>query len=126
MRANGVAGACMYVSVMLNVSLATAMEPVIMQHKRLPYKVVKPRIQDSATGNSYRLDWCYNSAKNCGKMAANEYCRSSTVFAVPYEKATKWEMDPDIGARTPTWVMGDHKVCDQSFCDGFAYITCSD
>ncbi len=94
MRANGVTAICAYVLVILAVSLATAGERIPTQHKRAPRKVVRPRIQDPATGNSYRLDWCYNVAKNCGETAANEYCRSSTVFAVPYKKAIKMEHGP--------------------------------
>jgi hypothetical protein len=67
----------------------------------------------------YRLDWCYTWAQNCGRGAADAFCRANG-----HSRASNWQMDPDIGAREPTYVIGDRKVCNQSFCDGFKWIQC--
>ncbi|MCP4345286.1 MAG: hypothetical protein GY795_07140 [Desulfobacterales bacterium] len=75
-----------------------------------------PKIKD------YRLDWCLHWAKQCGKPAANAWCSKKMGKADGY--AIKWEIDPDIGASFSTYVMGDEKICNKEFCDGFKYITC--
>jgi len=72
------------------------------------------------TINGYRLDWCRKWAQDCGKGAADAFCRK-----MGYTEAIAFEEDNDIGARSPTYVIDDGKICNQSFCDGFKYITCS-
>lgn len=69
--------------------------------------------------NGYRVDFCRNWGEGCGEVAANAFCLTQG-----YEAATAFAADNDIGASTPTQTLGDHKVCDQAFCDGFLSISC--
>jgi len=69
--------------------------------------------------NGYRVDICYNWGRNCGQIAANQFCQIQG-----YQRAIGFEQDADIGARTPTLVVGDNKLCSQNFCDGFKHIDC--
>ena len=62
----------------------------------------------------YRLDLCLHWGRECGQAAA-EACDGHVV---------EWKTAPDIGASSPTYVMGDDKVCTENFCDGFKFITC--
>jgi hypothetical protein len=66
-----------------------------------------------------RLDWCYNWGVGCGKQAADAWCVSKG-----YQNATNFGIANDIGASTPTRLIGTGAVCDQGFCDGFSQITC--
>jgi hypothetical protein len=66
-----------------------------------------------------RLDWCFNWGVGCGKQAADAWCVSKG-----YSAATNFQIANDIGAATPTRLIGTGAVCDQGFCDGFAFITC--
>ena len=69
--------------------------------------------------NGYRLDWCRIWGQDCGKGAADAFCRK-----MGFKKAMSFEEDYDIGAKSPTYVMDSGKICNQGFCDGFKYITC--
>ncbi len=69
-----------------------------------------------------RLDWCLHWGKECGKPAANAWCQRKMGKADGY--VIKWQIAPDIGASSPTYVLGDRKVCNKPFCDGFKSITC--
>jgi len=69
--------------------------------------------------NRYRLDWCHKWATDCGQSAADAFCRSKGL-----RRAKAFEQDPDIGHRSPTYVLGTGQVCDQGFCDGFKFIEC--
>jgi len=69
--------------------------------------------------NGNRVDWCLNWATGCGQQAADAFCQwKGLSHAVNFTEA------PDIGASTPTRLMGTGAICDQGFCDGFAKITC--
>jgi hypothetical protein len=78
-----------------------------------------PITHNNPMWNGYRLDWCQNWAQGCGEGAADAYCS-----AIGEGDAISWTIAPDIGASTPTRVIGSGAVCDQGFCDGFAQITC--
>jgi hypothetical protein len=67
----------------------------------------------------YRLDWCSRWATNCGKGAADRFCRSQG-----FSQASSWAIDYDIGLRSPTYVIETGQICKDKFCDGFKYITC--
>ncbi|HET7714693.1 MAG TPA: hypothetical protein VFK86_03620 [Bauldia sp.] len=67
-----------------------------------------------------RLDWCVNWGQGCGAAAANAWCAANG-----YSNAVSFEIANDIGASTPTRLIGTGAVCDQAMCDGFKYITCS-
>ena len=72
------------------------------------------------THNGYRLDVCRTWGQGCGQEAANAFCR-----ARGFESAKAFDIDPKIGATTPTMTLGDSRVCDQAQCDGFKSITCT-
>lgn len=72
---------------------------------------------NAPTVGNYGVDVCLNWGTNCGQPAADEFCRRHG-----YARSTAqgvFESGP------PTLVLGDNAVCDQSFCNRFAYITCS-
>ena len=77
------------------------------------------RRYDYPRARRYRLDWCHTWATNCGRGAADAFCR-----AKGHSRSSNWQMDPDIGGREPTYVIGDGNVCSQAWCDGFKWITC--
>ena len=74
---------------------------------------VKPKI------DGYRLDWCREWAQNCGKGAADAFCK-----LYGYKEANSWEIDADIGLATATKIITSGKICNQDFCDGFKFIKC--
>jgi hypothetical protein len=67
-----------------------------------------------------RLDWCVNWGVGCGEPAATAFCQ-----AEGWVKAIDYAIANDIGVSSPTRLIGTGAVCDQSFCDGFTTITCS-
>lgn len=69
--------------------------------------------------NDYRLDWCLKWGTDCGKPAADNFCMRRR-----WTGASDFAADPNIGATTPTMVSSSNRVCDQSGCTGFKYITC--
>ena len=71
----------------------------------------------SVGGN--RLDACLHWGVECGQAAANEFCKTKG-----FTGAKSFAYAYDIGAQTPTLVMGDNKVCNAASCDGFASIAC--
>ena len=66
-----------------------------------------------------RLDWCANWGTGCGADAATAWCKSNA-----YDHSVGIKQAPDIGASSPTKLIATGEVCDQSYCDGFASITC--
>jgi hypothetical protein len=69
--------------------------------------------------NGNRLDWCLKWSTDCGKPAADAYCK-----AQGYQTAITYEPERRIGARTPTRLIGTGATCDLPYCDGFRQITC--
>lgn len=66
------------------------------------------------------LDWCRTWATDCGQPAADAYCQSRG-----FERATAFDQATDIGASTPTRLIGNPaQVCSDAMCDGFSFITC--
>jgi len=73
----------------------------------------KPRIRGA------RLDWCREWGVNCGKPAADAFCR-----ARGFRAASRFEIANDIGARSPTRVITSGQICNAAYCDGFRFIEC--
>jgi hypothetical protein len=67
-----------------------------------------------------RLDWCATWQADCGRPAADAFCRSEG-----FGSATAFSEEPRIGAKTPTRIISTGAVCDQAGCSGFASITCA-
>lgn len=63
-----------------------------------------------------RLDWCWHHQRQCGKTAADLYCK-----AKGFQAASAFAKDPGLNV---TVSMGDKAVCKQGICDGFLSITC--
>ena len=66
-----------------------------------------------------RLDWCKYWARDCGKPAADAFCRSRG-----YRRAVDFAQARDIGRWTGTKVIATGQICSGDFCDGFRYIIC--
>jgi len=69
--------------------------------------------------NGNRLDWCMKWSEDCGRPAADAYCR-----AQGFVRATWFQPEKHIGARSPTRLIGTGATCDLAHCDGFRQITC--
>lgn len=70
---------------------------------------------------SQPLDWCKRFARECGRPAADEFCKKNGYsFAKYYFKAR-------YTGTGETLTIGDHAECDPDHhrCDTFAYITCA-
>ncbi len=80
---------------------------------------VHPRYLGESNASAPRLDWCLNWGQDCGKPAADRFCRD-----MGFSRAAAWRQDTNIGHRTPTYVIGSRRLCSQRFCDGFDYIRC--
>ncbi len=74
---------------------------------------VKPKV------GIFRLDWCRVWGNQCGKPAADQYCQSKG-----FNQSNNFEEAFDIGAATPTVVIGTGQQCADASCDGFTFITC--
>ncbi len=68
----------------------------------------------------YRVDYCLKWGTQCGQPAVDTWCRNRG-----FQRASVWTPAWDIGAATPTVVIGDNKVCAAAYCDGFASVTCT-
>jgi hypothetical protein len=78
------------------------------------------RTFDKPTYNGKRLAWCRQFDAECGKPAADAFCKANG-FAL----ASDFSVDRHIGDVQPTRSIGSGAVCDQAPCDGFAVIACS-
>ena len=82
-----------------------------------PDPVEQTYLQPKINGN--RLDLCVDWGTGCGAPAAKKFCQ-----AEGWATASDFTVANDIGASTPTRLIGTGAVCDQGFCDGFEAITC--
>jgi hypothetical protein len=71
---------------------------------------------ENPTMSGAALDYCLTWATDCGKPAADAYCR-----AAGYADATNFTPRPHAQR---TYVIGSGQVCNGDFCTGFASITC--
>ena len=67
----------------------------------------------------YNLDWCYLFENQCGKPAADAFCRRNGQG-----QAIRWEKLNNPGYQTMT--IGQNAICDPSshVCDTFSFIEC--
>ncbi len=77
------------------------------------------KIFEKPTYKGYRIDLCLNWGNMCVKPAADRFCQINK-----FREAKSWRIAYDIGHVTPTYILGDDKICDQQFCDGFETIEC--
>ncbi|MEX0851880.1 MAG: hypothetical protein WD036_01150 [Bauldia sp.] len=68
-----------------------------------------------------RLDWCAHFGSDCGKPAADLFCRE-----IGFATATTFSIDQNAGQRgIATLVFGDGRMCQGPTCSGFRVITCT-
>ena len=67
--------------------------------------------------NGVRLDWCYHWGTECGKPAADAFCRQQG-----YDHATGFKQLSDV---PPSYVLGDRKTCNSPICDTIVDLTCA-
>lgn len=71
---------------------------------------------DQPMFKNYRLDWCYAWSKQCGKPAADAFCKLNG-----HSDAQSFTKAPGLAA---TRVISTSQVCDGN-CDGFEQIICN-
>ena len=68
-----------------------------------------------------RLDWCAHFGTDCGKVAADLFCKENGFGA-----AKQFAIDENIGRQgIATLVFGDGRLCQGPTCSGFRFVTCS-
>lgn len=76
------------------------------------------KLRETYTAPRYRgdrLDWCAEFGTQCGKPAADAFCKKEG-----WSSAYDFAIDQNIGR---TRLIND-AVCEDSFCDGFKHIRC--
>ncbi|MGH8263090.1 MAG: hypothetical protein ACRET4_06410 [Steroidobacteraceae bacterium] len=68
------------------------------------------------------LDWCRESATNCGAPAANAYCRA--VDGGQHPHALEFATFNGAGRYRPTINVATRTSCTAKSCDAFTHITC--
>lgn len=66
--------------------------------------------------DKYRVAWCYEDGKGCGKKVANSFCRR-----MGYSRSSAYTTDTEIHASRE---IGNGKLCFGDQCRGFSSITC--
>lgn len=79
----------------------------------------EPHTFGNPTLNGRRVDICLHWGVDCGKPAADAFCRARN-----YSASVGHTVAADIGSQTPTLVIGDNRLCSEATCDGFASISC--
>lgn len=69
--------------------------------------------------SGYRLDWCREWSTGCGQPAADAFCQT-----LGFTGAGSFVPANNIGAASPTMVIGTGQICAEAFCDGFSQIQC--
>jgi OmpA family len=75
------------------------------------------KVFENPTVDGGRLDFCLVWGDQCGKAAADAFCKMQGLAG-----ANAWEPANDVG---PTIVLTGRKPCNEQWCDGFASITCT-
>jgi hypothetical protein len=76
----------------------------------------QPVKYDNPMVGKRRLDWCLDWATNCGKPAADYYCKKQG-----HSTAIGFKIDENI---FKTRLLKTGQKCTQPDCDGFKYIEC--
>jgi hypothetical protein len=85
-------------------------------HQFGEWKPSHDRLSERRPANRYPLDVCYNYGRQCGKPAADGYCRKNGFGA-----STAHE----TGKRRETWVQDDQRVCRGAHCVAILKVTCA-
>ncbi len=65
---------------------------------------------------NFRLDWCHEDGKNCGKQVADSFCRM-----MGYMQSSAYDIDNNVYASRE---IANGKLCFGKSCRGFSKITC--
>ncbi|GMH35350.1 hypothetical protein BSKO_03218 [Bryopsis sp. KO-2023] len=70
---------------------------------------------------SFLVAYCASFKKNCGKRAANAYCRE-----MGFQVATAWQSFPEAGllCGQTRYIRDRQRICSGESCTGFTYINC--
>src|SRR5262245_21595485 len=71
------------------------------------------------THRGYRIDVCFLFGEFCEIWPADTFCQEAG-----YVRAVAWSVEPEIGAQSPTIMLGSEEICNQWFCSAFKTITC--
>lgn len=87
--------------------------------KKTPTPVYYYRMRDFILPRfeNYRIDWCYQEKKGCGRRAADAFCRQEG-----YGRSRGYERSSTKVAATRT--IGSGALCFGQACKGFERITC--
>jgi hypothetical protein len=66
--------------------------------------------------NNYRVDWCYDGRRQCGKRPAQSFCRR-----MGYRDARNYRIQKHVAA---TQAIGNEKLCFGQECNAFDVIDC--
>jgi len=83
-------------------------------------KSTSARVFPQPTYKGHRVDICLHWGIMCLQPAADRFCQLNG-----FKSARTWKIAYHIGEVTPTYVIGDEKICDQKNCDGFDSIECN-
>jgi hypothetical protein len=86
--------------------------------EKAPLVFFKLPIYSEPEVDGTRVDWCFGWSKQCGKPAADAFCKLQG-----HKKATEFEKAVGVG---PTRVLSTGQLCDDPTCDGFKVVTCGD
>nr|WP_238582766.1 hypothetical protein [Legionella geestiana] len=67
--------------------------------------------------SNYRISWCYDGDKGCGKRAAHSFCRR-----MGYLEAKSYKVQEHVPA---TKALGTDELCFGNDCRGFLHIACA-
>lgn len=81
-----------------------------------PWHYTKKRFAYPRLDN-YRVDWCYQDGKGCGRKVAQSFCRR-----LGFMQAVGFAQDKAVYA---TRSLGDRALCFGAACNGFKEIQCS-
>lgn len=84
-------------------------------HPPKPYHFRTKRFAFPRFGD-YRVNWCYDGKKQCGRRVAQSFCRR-----MGYMKVTTFTIQKHIAA---TKALGNQKLCFGQQCNAFAEIIC--
>ena len=76
----------------------------------------QPTVEHGKMDRGLPLDWCLTWGKNCGKSAADYFCRKKG-----YQSAGRFAKSEDIGMSK---LLRTGQVCNDPACDGFTFIVC--
>lgn len=82
--------------------------------------IPRERVFVNPVWNNYRLDSCVTWGQDCGRPAADAFCRSNGFARAFFEV-----LDAERGY-AKTRLIGTDQICDKDFCVGFQMIICED